>query len=263
MRHVTITTDFGGPSGVMQGVIWNIAPDAQIADLTWDIMPQNVLEASLELDRQAFFFPENSVHIVVVDPGVGTTRRPIAAKIGPQYFVAPDNGVLSMPLLRADREHWAVEIVHTNKPEYWLPKVSDIFHGRDIFSPVGAHLAAGVPLQALGDRIDDPVRIDIPTPKRTENGVDGEITIIYAYFGNIITNILRKDIAHLGEVDVTLCGTTIHGIVRTFGDRPPGSLVALFDECDYLYVAVVNGNAAERIHPKVGDKVEVRSRQQN
>jgi S-adenosylmethionine hydrolase len=257
MRHITITTDFGLPSGVLRGVIWKIAPEAQIADLTWEITPQNVLEAALEIDRQVFFFPENSVHIVVVDPGVGTARRPIAARIGPQYFVAPDNGVLSMLLLRAEKQNWPVEIVHANKPEYWMPRVSDIFHGRDIFSPVGAHLAAGVPLQALGTPIDDPVRIEIPMPKTTAEGVEGQITLIYQYFGNLITNIQREDIAHLGEVDVTLCGTTIEGMVRTFGERPPGTLVALFDECDYLYVAEVNGNAAERLLPKVGDKVVV------
>lgn len=260
MRHVTFTTDFGGPSGVMRGVIWKIAPDARIADLTWDITPQNVLEASLELDRQAFFFPDDSVHIVVVDPGVGTARRPIAAKIGSHYFVAPDNGVLSMVLLRAEREQWPVEIVHVNKPEYWMPEVSDIFHGRDIFSPVGAHIAAGVALQELGSPIDDCVRIEIPMPQKIGRGVEGQITNIYKYFGNIITNIRREDLAELGDVTVNLCGTTIEGMVRTFGERPPGELVALFDECDYLYVAVVNGNAAERLDPEVGDKVEVKPR---
>ncbi len=260
MGYVTITTDFGGPSGAMKGVIWKIAPDAKIADLTWNITPQNVLESAIELDRQVFFYPDDSVHIIVVDPGVGTDRRPIAAKIGSQYFVAPDNGVLSMLLLRAERENWPVEIVHTNKPEYWMPRVSDIFHGRDIFSPVAAHLVTGVPLQELGSPIDDPVRIDIPMPEKTDQGVEGQITFVYEYFGNIITNIMRQDIAHLGEVDVTLCGTTIEGMVRTFGERSPGTLVALFDECDYSYIAGVNGNAAERLPPTVGDKVEVNPR---
>ncbi|NIS80123.1 MAG: hypothetical protein GTO14_07920 [Anaerolineales bacterium] len=257
---MSITTDFGGPSGAMKGVIWSIAPDTKIADLTWEITPQNVLEAALFLDRHVFFYPDDSVHIVVVDPGVGTARRPIAAKIGSQYFVAPDNGVLSMLILRAERENWPLEIVHTNKPEYWMPRVSDIFHGRDIFSPVAAHLAAGVPLKELGTLIDDPVRIDIPMPVRTAKGVEGRITTIYKFFGNIITNIQREDIDDLGDVNVTLCGTTIEGMVRTFGERPSGELVALFDECDYLYVAVVNGNAAERLSPEVGDKVEVNPR---
>lgn len=260
MPHVTLTTDFGGPSAAMKGVIWSIAPEAQIADLAWDIEPQNVLQAALELDRQVFYFPEDSVHIVVVDPGVGTERRPIAARIGPQLFVGPDNGVLSKLFQRGESEGWDIEIVHTNDPRFWMPVVSDIFHGRDIFAPVGAHLAAGVPLRDLGPRIGDPVRIEIPMPQVDDLQVVGEITMIYRHFGNIITNIRRKDIAHLGEVSVILCGTTISGLVRTFGERPPGTLVALFDECDYLYVAVVNGNAAARLTPTVGDRVLVRPR---
>lgn len=260
MRHITITTDFGTPSGSMKGVIWSIAPEAQIADLTWEINPQDVLDAAIFLDRRVFFFPSNTVHIIVVDPGVGTTRRPIAAKIGSHYFVAPDNGVLSVLLSRAERERWPVEIVHTDKPEFWMPKVSDIFHGRDIFSPVGAHIAAGVALQELGTAIDDPVRIPIPMPRKVGDGVEGQISVIYEYFGNIITNITREDIEPLDDVDVSLCGTTIEGMVRTFGERDPGTLVALFDECDYLYVAVVNGNAAERLHPKIGDLVQVKPR---
>jgi S-adenosylmethionine hydrolase len=260
MRHITITTDFGSPSGSMKGVIWSIAPEVQIADLTWEIKPQDVLEAAIFLDRQVFFYPDETVHIIVVDPGVGTQRRPIAAKIGAHYFVAPDNGVLSLLSIRAERENWPVKFVHTNKPEFWMPKVSDIFHGRDIFSPVGAHIAAGIPLQDLGEVIDDPERIPIPEPKKVGKGVEGQITTIYEYFGNIITNITREDIAVLGDVDVSLCGTTIEGMIRTFGERDPGTLVSLFDECDYLYVAVVNGNAAERLNPKVGDRVKVMPR---
>jgi S-adenosylmethionine hydrolase len=260
MKHVTITTDFGSPSGAMKGVIWSIAPDVHITDLTWEIRAHDVLEGAIFLDRQVFFYPEGTVHIIVVDPGVGTARRPIASMIGKHYFVAPDNGVLSMLLLRAERERWPVEIVHTDRPEYWMPKVSDIFHGRDIFAPVGAHLAAGIPLQELGNSVKDIIRLPIPMPNEVEGGVKGQITFIYDYFGNIITNITREDIETLGDVRVSLCGTTIDGMVRTFGERGPGTLIALFDECDYLYVAVVNGSAAERLHPAIGDTVVVETR---
>jgi S-adenosylmethionine hydrolase len=260
MRHVTITTDFGSPSGAMKGVIWSIAPDAHIADLTWEIKPQDVLEAAIFLDRQVFFYPDDTVHIIVVDPGVGTARRPIAARIGKHYFVAPDNGVLSMLFLRAEREMWPIEVVHTDRSEFWMPKVSDIFHGRDIFAPVGAHLAAGIPLRELGSTAEDLVRLPIPIPKRVDGGVEGQITFIYTYFGNIITNITREDVEDLGDVNVILCGTTIEGMVRTFGERDPGTLIALFDECDYLYVAVVNGNAAERLRPAIGNTVVVKTR---
>jgi S-adenosylmethionine hydrolase len=259
MRHVTITTDFGSPSGAMKGVIWSIAPDAHIADLTWEIKPQDVLEAAIFLDRQVFFYPDGTVHIIVVDPGVGTARRPIAARIGKHFFVAPDNGVLSMLFLRAERERWSIEVVHTDRPEFWMPKVSDIFHGRDIFAPVGAYLVAGIPLQELGSTTEDLVRLPIPMPNKVDGGVEGQITFIYTYFGNIITNITREDVEDLGDIHISLCGTTIEGMVRTFGERDPGTLIALFDECDYLYVAVVNGNAAERLHPAIGDKVVVKT----
>ena len=165
--------------------------------------------------------------------------------------------MLFRSLGRAEEEGWPVKIVHTNRPRYWMPEVSDIFHGRDIFAPVGGHLAAGVPLENLGEVIDDPVRVDLPRPQETAQGLVGEITMIYEYFGNIITNITREDLSGMGEVKVKLGGVTIPGLVRTFGEREPGTLVVLFDECDYLYVAVVNGNAAERLDPQVGDRVEV------
>lgn len=261
MSTITLTTDFGGTPGVMKGVIWRIAPEAKIADLSHDISPQNVRQAALYLDREVYYFPDNTVHVVVVDPGVGTERRPIAAQLGPQRFVGPDNGVFTPMLLRAERAGWPVQIVHTNKSEYWLPDVSDIFHGRDIFSPVAAHWAAGVPLEALGTPIDDPVRIDLPRPKRTERGIEGEIALIFPHFGNIITNIHRTDLADVGPVNVTLNGTTIEGLVLTFGEREPGSLVALFGSSGYVMISVVNGNAAQRLKAQVGDRIEVTPRQ--
>jgi S-adenosylmethionine hydrolase len=254
-------TDFGtrdGNVGVMKGVIWGIAPQAQIADLTHEIEPQNIRQAAYRLS-QTFYFPENSIHMVVVDPGVGTTRRPIAAQIGPQRFVGPDNGVLSAVIERAEREQWPVRIVYLNKPEYWLPKVSDVFHGRDIFSPVAAHLAAGVSLEALGTLIDDPVRIPLPQPQRTETGIAGEVIHI-DYFGNVASNIHRDHLAPLGEAKVTLNGVTIEGIGRTFGERQPGELIALYTSTDYLMVSVVNGNGAERLKARIGDKLEITPR---
>jgi S-adenosylmethionine hydrolase len=153
----------------------------------------------------------------------------------------------------------AIEIVHTNKPEFWLPEVSQIFHGRDIFSPVGAHLAAGVPLAALGMPIDDAVVLALPQPQRTETGWRGEVIFIDD-FGNVHTNLLRQHLAPLGEVDVTLDGVTIAGMVRTFGERPLGSLIALYGTEHDLNVAVVNGNAAQRLGAKVGDVVVVNGR---
>jgi len=260
MNFISLMTDFGtrdGNTGVMKGVIWNIAPQVQIADLSHYIEPQNVRQAALVLERQAFYFPENSIHVVVVDPGVGTKRRPIAAQIGPQRFVGPDNGVFTLAYQRAERNGWPVKIIHTNKPEYWLPEVSNIFHGRDIFSPVAAHWAAGVSLEQLGEPVDDPIRISIPRPQRTEIGLLGEVVHI-DHFGNVISNIHRDDIqVELEQVTVALCGVTLAGMVPTFGAKAPGELVALYSSNNYLIVSEVNGSGAVHIGAKIGDKVEV------
>jgi S-adenosylmethionine hydrolase len=259
MSIITLMTDFGikdGNVGVMKGVIWGIAPDAQIADLSHTISPQDVGEAALVLARSAPYYPPGTIHVVVVDPGVGTARRHIAARLGSQYYVCPDNGILTLLLERAETDGWPVEIVHTNKPEFWLPVVSHVFHGRDVFSPVAAHLANGVPLQTLGSLIHDPVRLSLPRPQRTASGWRGEV-IHVDHFGNISTN-LRVE--HLGEplsIEVRLCGVNIHGMVHTFGERPPGELVALYGSTGNLIVSVVNGSAAQRLDAKVGEIVEI------
>lgn len=262
MSLISMMTDFGtrdGNVGVMKGVIWGIAPDVKIADVSHKIGPQNIYEATYVINRQAYYFPENTIHVVVVDPGVGTTRRPIAAQIGPQRFVGPDNGVFTPAYERAEREGWPVKIVHTDKPEYWLPKVSHIFHGRDIFSPVAAHWAAGVSLADLGTVIDDPIRISLPRPQQTEHGLVGEVVHI-DHFGNIISNIHRDEMADLGNITITVSGTTFDGLVNTFGDGQVGDLVALYTSTDQLMVSEVNGNGASRIKAKIGDRVEVIAR---
>jgi S-adenosylmethionine hydrolase len=261
LSFITLMTDFGlkdGNVGVMKGVIWRFAPQAQIADLSHLISPQNVPEAALILARQAPYFPTGTIHLVVIDPGVGTSRRPAAARIGAQFFVGPDNGLLSPLLDQADVEGWEVEVVHLDRPEYWLPQVSHVFHGRDIFAPAAGHLAAGVPLRELGSPILDAVRLQLPQPRQAPGGWYGEI-IHVDHFGNLSTNIRRE---HLGEpgsrVLVRLQEVEIHGMVRTFGERPPGELVSLYGSSGNLIVSVVNGSAAEQLQAGVGDEVEVR-----
>ena len=265
MAFITITTDFGTRQGshtVMHGVIYGIAPDAVITDLSHEVAPQDIREANFVVDNSAFFFPPGSVHVIVVDPGVGTTRRAVAARIGEHFFVAPDNGVLTACLRRADREGWSTEFVVCDKPEYWLEDVTNTFHGREIFSPVGAHLAAGVPLEALGTPIDDPVTVPLwDASRRTDGSVAGEVIYIDD-FGNAICSILPADIAHLpvpNDVDVTLCEATIHGMVTTFGDSEYGTdtLIALWDSSGYLLVSENNGTGGKVITPRPGDPVIV------
>ncbi len=259
MPFITLLTDFGyrdGYPGVMKGVIWGICPEAEIADITHVISPQNVMEGALALGRVAGFFPAGTVHIAVVDPGVGTHRRPVALRLGDDYYVGPDNGLFTVVLEQAEQKNKVVEIVHLNKSEYWLPEISNVFHGRDIFAPVGAHLARGVPLREVGALINDPVRLSIPRPQRYGSGWSGQITSI-DFFGNLETNLTRDQLTELGQVLVRIGGVEIRGLVNTFGERPVGELIALYGTHNDLIVSVVNGNAQAKLNVKVGDKVEV------
>lgn len=263
MPVISLMTDFGikdGNVGVMKGVIWNIAPSAQISDLSHMIQPQNVREAALIFARSAPYFPENSIHVVVVDPGVGTARRPMVARLGTQYYVGPDNGTITLLLERAEREGWETRFVHLDNPDYWLPTVSYVFHGRDIFSPVAAHLAIGVPLKSLGNEFSDPVRLELPQPQPTAAGWMGEIIHI-DHFGNVASNIrvevLGERLKDLEKVKVRVGGVEIHGMVNTFGERAVGELIALLGSTGNLIASVVNGSAAARLNVKVGDPFEI------
>jgi len=259
MPIVTLITDFGlkdGNVGVMKGVILRYAPMAHIVDLSHNIAPQNISEAALILYRSAPYFPGGSIHVVVVDPGVGTDRRPIAAQLGDQYFVGPDNGVITSLLDHTESKGFLTQFVHLNNPDYWLPQVSAVFHGRDIFSPVAGHLAAGVEINKLGTSISSPDRLSFSQPVRTEYGLSGEVIHI-DHFGNISSNIRREHLGDLIPLKVKLRNTEVNHWVRTFGMRPTGDLVALYGSTDNLIISVVNGNAAERMAIKLGDRVDV------
>jgi S-adenosyl-L-methionine hydrolase (adenosine-forming) len=262
MTVISLTTDFGikdGNVGVMKGVIWSISPSAQISDLSHMIAPQNVREAALIFARSAPYFPENSVHVIVVDPGVGTARRPMAARIGSQYYVGPDNGTITLLLERAEKEGWSTEFIHLNNPAYWLPDVSYVFHGRDIFAPAAAHISAGVPLVNMGTPFQDPVRLDLPKPQKTASGWTGEVIHI-DHFGNVASNIrsetLGEALIEVNKITVRVGGENIRGLVHTFGERPEGELIALMGSTGNLVVSVVNGSAAARLNVKVGDIFE-------
>jgi hypothetical protein len=265
MRHITLLTDFGTTEGehtVLKGVIWNILPGHPIADLSHSISPQNILEASLVLERTAHFFPPETVHIVVVDPGVGTQRRPIAARFGEQFFVGPDNGVCTPLLERAEAQGEPVEIVHLDNPKYHLPHVTAIFHGRDIFAPCGGHLASGVPLAELGTPITDVIRFHPPRPEFAADHIDGEVLHI-DHYGNIICNIRKEQIDPLQPVDVSIGGITLHGMVNTFGEVAVGQLAALYSPQYYLMVSETNGDAASRLKVQVGSPVQVAKQNSN
>ena len=259
MPFLTITTDFGskdGFVGTMKGVIWKICPDVQIADITHEVAPQNVREGAIALWRAYSFFPEGTVHVAVVDPGVGTQRRPIAAKIGAHFFVTPDNGLLTPIIEEAGQKGLVASFVHLTNQAYWLQDVSHTFHGRDIFAPVGAHLARGVALSELGPAIDDVKLAPLPKPQKTAAGWQAEIAVV-DIFGNLTTNLPVSAVE--GETNLTfrLKGAEVKGLVASYGHRQPGELVALVDSEGFIEIAVVNGSGAAKLGAAVGDAVEV------
>lgn len=256
---ITLTTDFGvrdGDVSVCKGVIKSIAPSVEIIDVTHLIHPQNVREVAVVLNRTLFYFPENTIHLFVVDPGVGTARRGLAGRIGSQWVVGPDNGALTLVLQQAEQNGWPLEFVELAEPKYWRSEVSSIFHGRDIFAPVCAYLASGVPLSSFGPAFTNPVRLPIAPVTRTANGLRGEI-IFTDHFGNCSSNLRAEALAGWSDVIVKVRGAEIVGLAHTFGERAAGELVALINHVGELEVAIVNGNAQQHLGVQVGDKVEV------
>jgi hypothetical protein len=256
---VTITTDFGlkdGNVAAMKGVIWTVNPDARIADVSHLVPPQDVALGARLVAKRLTYFPAGSVHIVVVDPGVGTARRPLAARVGRYFVVGPDNGVFT-PLFRDAPGDW--EAVHLTERRFWLPKVSNVFHGRDIFAPVGAILSAGLALAELGEPLRDPLLLDEPQVERLPDGSLRGMVVELDHFGNLSLNITADDIAPFGpRLEVVIGGTVIPGLYRTFGELPIGELLAFIDSSDSLALAEVNGNLAARIGARRGQTVLVR-----
>ena len=257
---VTLTTDFGmedGNVGVMKGVILGINPDVAIIDLSHDIPPQGIADAAYVLRRAYAFFPQGTIHLVVVDPGVGTDRRPLAVRTRRALFVAPDNGVLSYVLdhVRETADH--PHAVHLNNPAYWLPEISHVFHGRDIFAPVAAHLSLGVPMDDFGPPIGDLLALPTPHLMRQPGKVRGQVMHI-DHFGNLLTNIPRSDLLSLGQTITTKLGEArISGLCTAFGHARHGEPIAYVDSSGHLAIAVVNGSAQELLHSREGERVEV------
>jgi S-adenosyl-L-methionine hydrolase (adenosine-forming) len=257
---VTLLTDFGLKDhfvGVMKGVIAGIAPQAALVDISHQVEPQSIREGARLLAQAVPYFPAGTVHIAVVDPGVGTKRRALAAWIGDHFFVAPDNGLLTLVLEKAHGEGQPVELISLTNRDYWLADISAIFHGRDVFAPVGGHLTNGIPLTCLGEVVDDPHLITLSQPQRTATGWQSEVVLLDG-FGNICTNLPGSWLPGEKEkITVRIGPVTLQGRTHTFGDAGPGELVALIDSTGHLAIAEVNGNAAERLKVQIGAPVFV------
>jgi S-adenosylmethionine hydrolase len=259
MPILTLTTDFGlkdGFVGTLKGVIWGICPEARIADISHEIAPQNVLAGAFALWRAYSFFPDGTVHMAVVDPGVGTQRRPMAARLGKHYFVGPDNGLFTPMYEDAEKNGWPLEIVHLTNEKYFLPDVSRTFHARDIFAPVAAHLAKGFPLAEFGPAITDPIRLNMPKPERTASGWRAHITVIDT-FGNLTTDLPAENLSDQEKIVFQYRGREVHGLVASYGHKQSGDLVALVDSENLIEIASVNGNAAQVLGAIVGDVIDV------
>jgi hypothetical protein len=254
MAIITLTTDFGlvdGYVGIMKGVILGIARDAVLVDVSHEIPPQDVREAIYVLESATPYFPDGTIHLAIVDPGVGSSRRPLIVQTQRACYVGPDNGLFTRPLAGLDAQSWELD-----RPEFWLPQISRTFHGRDIFAPAAAHLANGVPAERLGHPISDPVRLELFRPARQPDGrVDGQVVHV-DQFGNLITDIPAEWVAD-GRWLCRVGGEVITRLSGTYADASPGALVALVSSGDTVEIAERDGNAARRLGVKAGEAVRM------
>jgi S-adenosylmethionine hydrolase len=244
---IALLTDFGTRdhyAGTMKGVALGICPDATLVDISHDLPPHDVLGASLELAAAYKYFPAGTVFLVVVDPGVGSTRRGIAAEIGDYKFVAPDNGVLTAVI----DEHAPKKVVELSERRYARPTVSRTFEGRDRFAPAAAWLAKGIELTALGRPAGAMHRIDLPQPEVNADQIAGQVVRIDR-FGNLITNIDRKTFDKLSgaPLEIRVGPHQVAKVVSTYADAAPGEVVALFGSTDHLEIAANGSSVASAL----------------
>lgn len=252
---VSLMSDFGLSDvyvGVMKGVIAQVNPALTVVDLTHEIPPQNIVAARFCLMNAYLYFPNSTVHVAVVDPGVGSTRRAIAVEFAAGFLVGPDNGIFSGVLSQSP----AIAAVELTNSDYWrTPEPSATFHGRDIFAPVGAHLASGVPLNELGREIDlaSLVQLAIPEFMSTNTQIVGCIQYIDR-FGNLITNIPGTDVQ--GKWSIVVDGLTIPG-GKTYSASPAGSAIALVGSHGWVEIAINGGNAQRQLQLDWGARVQI------
>ncbi len=255
---VALLSDFGNRdhyAGTMRGVILDICPDATLVDLTHDIPPHDLQAASLELAAAYRFFPAGSIFLVVVDPGVGSARRGLAADTGNHRFVAPDNGVLTTVFEQSPPKH----VVELTERRYARPTISRTFEGRDRFAPAAAWLARGIRLSALGRPVRDYVTLDLPAVGVGDRAIAGSVVRIDR-FGNLVTNIDRRHFERLagtGCIDIVVGGHAVGRLVETYADIRPGEVCALFGSTDHLEFAANAASAVERLDLQVGATVRI------
>ncbi|MCY3549480.1 MAG: SAM-dependent chlorinase/fluorinase [Candidatus Poribacteria bacterium] len=268
-RIITLTTDFGIRDtyvGIMKGVILGINPNVQVVDLTHAIPPQDIYEAAFSIYAAHSYFPRGTIHVIVVDPGVGSDRRAIVCQTDNAFFVCPDNGVLSYLLQSTENEaRPPVNAVEIQNKAYYLPEVSNTFHGRDIFAPIAAHLSLGIPLEDIGPPVQTLVQLPIQAPELSGNTLTGQIVKIDR-FGNAITNISESAIAGLesastGEIsayEIRIGSIRLNRFNRVYAESGVGKPLAIIGSSGLLEIAINSGNAKESLGLKWGDPVVIR-----
>ena len=255
---ITLTTDFGYQDsfvGVMKGVIAGINPQARVIDLTHGIPAQDILAGALTLRHSIQYFPRGTIHVAVIDPGVGSSRKPILVESAGNYLIGPDNGVLSLALQGGNGNR----ITHLSNSAYHLQPISATFHGRDVFAPVAAHLSLGVPPAAFGETLEDMVRTEVPAVIREGQRLHGEIIYIDR-FGNLFTNIQRHDLSGITEerLEIILGSLRIIGLAASYSTVAEGDFAAVFNSWGLLEIVLTRDNAQKRSGAKLGDKVEIK-----
>ena len=267
---ITLLSDFGLSDsyvGAMKGVISSICPGASLVDITHEVPPQDLLQGAFLLSTAWHFFPSGTVHVAVVDPGVGTERKPLLVRARDHFFLAPDNGILSLVLPDEDvgavpfQAYQAaiprgVEAFALTNSAYWRHPVSNTFHGRDIFVPAAANLLLGAAPGDMGERVEKMVRLAVPRPL-WENGFLTGYVLHVDRFGNIVTNIVLQDIAEMsGGIEIEVGKSKISRFSDTYSEA--NELTALIGGQGYLEVALPNGNAALELGVRAQDRVVVR-----
>jgi S-adenosyl-L-methionine hydrolase (adenosine-forming) len=253
---ITLTTDFGLRDpfvGIMKGVILGIAPDVDLVDITHDIPSYDILDAAFMIDTAYRYFPAGTIHVIVVDPGVGSTRRPIAASAKDHIFVAPDNGLLSY-ILQSDTATSSPSAYWIKNQSLFLNAISQTFHGRDIFAPVAAHLALGTPIESVGPPITDFVKKPLPKPRSRGGKLVGTVLRIDK-FGNIITSFKKS---HLGtDFTIHVAGLSITRLYANFSEAEPGEFFAVEGSTGYIELALNQESAADRLNVSLGAEIEL------
>jgi len=259
-RMITLTTDFGLTEhyvGAMKGVIYGINPTVQLVDITNAVQSFDILDGAIAISQAYSYFPKDTVHVVVVDPGVGGARRPIIANAGQYLFVAPDNGVLSLVYEREER----VTVRHITSSHYFHQPVSNTFHGRDIFAPVAAYLSKGVDTAKFGDEITDFVRFAAPRPKAVGPNQWKGLVLKTDKFGNLVTNFTAKDVPQIFEgsanAKITVGKAEVTQLCSSYSQGAQGELFAIVGSSGFLEISANKGAASRLAGADKGSEVTV------